>query len=392
MREPEQRCIAVLRRQLLPPSETFVRQQLLDTPDHRSLLVGLFDAQPSLELAGVAHRVVARLPGLPPATARRIVERLGLGAPVLRRALQRLRPDLVHVHFGVDAVQLADAWRALDVPVVVTLHGYDVTVQTAWWDSGAGGARMVGYHRRLAAIARQARVSFIAVSQHIRQRALALGIPDERIVVRHIGVDTALFRPAPWPGRPPRLLFVGRLIEKKGCELLIRAVARLKRRLPALRLVVVGDGPLAPSYRQLAAALAAPVEFRGALDPAGVRAELAQARLFCLPSVVAPNGDAEGLPIVLLEAQACGVPVLTSAAGGVDEGLIDAVTGRAFAPGDVDMLTMLIGALIDDDERLASMSRAARRFVETRFDLRQCNAALGRLYDERIAREAPAPS
>ena len=168
-------------------------------------------------------------------------------------------------------------------------------------------------------MANRPRVSFIAVSEAIRSRAISFGIPESKIEVRYIGVDISKFTPGgrPLTKRERRALFVGRLVEKKGCEFLVRAFANVQEAVPNASLVIVGDGPLRDPLQSLANDLKIRVQFRGVLSGADVSRELHLARVFCLPSVTAANGDAEGFGMVLLGSQASGVPVVTSALGGL---------------------------------------------------------------------------
>jgi glycosyltransferase involved in cell wall biosynthesis len=186
--------------------------------------------------------------------------------------------------------------------------------------------------------------------------------------------------------REPRVLFVGRLVEKKGCEFLIRAFAQVTKVVAHACLVIVGEGELRPQLETLANVLGVPVQFRGGLSSAEVQGELQLAKVFCLPSVTAANGDAEGLPIVLLEAQASGVPVVTSAKGGSGEGIRDGVTGLSFAERDTDALASCLIRLLTDDMTLRAMAFEGPRFVSQSFDLSLCTDALEELYDNIVAR------
>ena len=111
--------------------------------------------------------------------------------------------------------------------------------------------------------------------------------------------------------------------------------------------------------------------------------------MFCLPSVTAANGDAEGLPISILEAQACGVPVVTSARGGATEGIVPGVTGLAFGEGDVVALGDRLLELLGNDSLAQSMSAAGPKFIAEKFDIASCTRALEDLYDAQL-RAAPA--
>ncbi len=275
--------------------------------------------------------------------------------------------------------------------MLVTLHGFDINVDREWWETGHGGLAMRDYPARLLKLAWQPGVSFIAVSEAIRRRAISYGIPARKTAVQYIGVDTSTFTANGRPilERELKVLFVGRLIEKKGCEYLIRAFATVQRAVPEARLVIVGDGPLRESLQRLAMKLDVRVEFCGVLSAAEVREQLNLARVFCLPSVQAANGDAEGFGLVILEAQASGVPVVTSALGGAIEGISEGVTGYSFAARDIDTLTTRLIRLLTDDAIAAAFAEAGPRFVAQNFDLFQRTEELEQAYDKQAASLAP---
>jgi glycosyltransferase involved in cell wall biosynthesis len=149
---------------------------------------------------------------------------------------------------------------------------------------------------------------------------------------------------------------------------------------------MVGDGRLRDRLESLASQLSVPVTFTGVLSTEQIREQLHATRVFCSPSITADNGDAEGLPITILEAQACGVPVVTSARGGAREGIVHDVTGYAFEERDVERLSEYLIRLLHDDRLAASMSRAARRNIEEHFELNSCTQKLENLYDSWISR------
>jgi glycosyltransferase involved in cell wall biosynthesis len=233
-------------------------------------------------------------------------------------------------------------------------------------------------------LAREPAVHFIAVSKAIRARAIEYGIPAEKVIVRYIGVDTSVFRPGPIPisERRKRILFVGRLVEKKGTEYLIRAFAQVRNKVIDAELVIAGDGPLRESLVALARSLNIPVDFRGAVSSDEVKQQMHQARVFCLPSIIAGNGDAEGLPIVILEAQASGVPVVTSAKGGVGEAVLHNDTGMVFEEGMVNMLTHHLTVLLNDADLATTFSARARIQVAAQFSLTSCSGTLETTYEE----------
>ncbi|GBQ28088.1 glycosyltransferase [Gluconacetobacter azotocaptans] len=374
--------VGIYRTEILPLSETFVRDQSLALQRWKPVMIGerLVDRLP---LDGLAARTRYSGPATLPQRARSLLARtLDMAPPGLTRIARHVRPSLIHAHFGFDGVEAWHLARSLSVPLLVTLHGADITTHMDWFAAGRSGRRWKGYPRRLERLASRPEVSFVAVSDHIRDAAIAVGLPADRVHIRHIGINPGRFTPQdPSPGRrPPVILFLGRLVEKKGCRFLIEAFSRIGRTLPAAQLIVAGDGPERPALEAQAGTMGN-VVFTGAVSRDRVQALMGQARVFCLPSITATSGDAEGLPLVLLEAQASGVPVVTSARGGVTEGIVDGQTGYAFAEGDVDALADRLLAVLTDDALADRLGAAGSGFVRQQHDIRHCTDALEDLYD-----------
>ncbi len=379
--------VLVCRFDLLPSSETFIREQVLAYSSWRPVLVGMRRIASGLPLDGLDVRILENCtPTSVGERYRKLLRVLGVAAPGLTGRLRREAASLIHVHFATDAVAYWPLVRRLGLPVVITLHGYDINVYRETWERGFLPSFYNRYPGRLLSLAAQDRVHFIAVSEAIKRRAIDYGIPPERISVRYIGIDLSRFR---FGGRPlcerrRRILYVGRMVEKKGGALLLIAYARVRASIPDAELVMIGDGPLLESHIKLAADLNVPVAFLGNLPSSEVKQQIDEARVFCLPSITASNGDAEGLAMVILEAQACGVPVVTSARGGVTEGIIDGVTGFSFAEKDIATLGERLIKLLLDDGLTSSMSRHAARHVAERFDIRQCTKSLEDLYENLV--------
>ncbi len=376
--------VLVCKGRLLGFSETFIRDQILSCSSWHPVLVG-FERIDGLDLRGLDVRILgagaSRSAGR---WLRKVCSELNVPPPGSVARLRCENASLVHIHFGTEILNFWPIARRLQLPVLVTLHGADINIHPRSWERGWVRLGDRRYPRRLKRMAADPAVHFIAVSEAIRQRALDYGIPAERLSVRYIGIDLGRFRPdgPPISTRPNRLLFVGRFVEKKGGEYLLQAFARLRQRFPDLQLAMAGDGPLWSEQRRLAQSLGVPVEFPGRLTSEQIRAELNRARIFCLPSITAGNGDAEGLPISILEAQACGVPVITSARGGATEGIEPGVTGLAFPEKDIEALTHSIESLLRDPARMDRMSAAAASFAARRFNIQACTRQLESLYDE----------
>jgi len=379
--------VLVFSHELLPLSQTFVREQVLSYQRWHGTLIGYSRDKAGVPLEGLDFRILQKDK---PSLLERVVDkarRVTFGAPHLyAQGLRKERAALFHAHFGPAGTQSWPIAKELGLPMLVTLHGFDITVRPEWWQThGTGNMRT--YPERLRELAREKNVHFIAVSEGIRRSAVEFGLPADKISVRYIGVDCRAFAPSGLPvgARRPRVLYVGRLVEKKGLEFLIRAMAKLRRDIPAAELIVIGDGDRRQALEALAESLNVNANFLGACAHDEVRAQMYLARAFCLPSIIADNGDEEGLPIVVLEAQACGVPTLASSRSAGSEGLVDGVTGFAFAERDVDDLAEKLFRILRDDALADSFSRAAPIFIARNFDILLCTQRLEQLYDERLS-------
>ena len=381
--------VAIFRADLLPISETFVRDQASALNNWQPVLLGRREVAAGLETPGIPREIV-------PETRNGVAGavRFWLCRPD-QRLVEQLRAaevDLVHAHFGTNATEVWPSVKAAGLPMLVTLHGYDINVHRTWWERGHAGVRSQIYPRRLLIMARDPAVRFVAVSQAVKRRAMDYGIDEKKISLAHIGVDMRRFGPGevPLSRRSKRILFVGRMVEKKAPLLLIRVYSELRKELPEAELAMIGEGPLLAAAKRLAAELGAPVEFLGARRSQDVLAQMHKAKVFCLPSITAANGDAEGLPISLLEAQACGVPVVTTDSGGTEEALKRGVTGFACKEGAVQEFVAGLRRVLTDDQFAARAAIEAPRFVSGMFDIRECTRKLELEYDRLALPGRPA--
>jgi colanic acid/amylovoran biosynthesis glycosyltransferase len=190
------------------------------------------------------------------------------------------------------------------------------------------------------------------------------------------GVDTDEFAPTPAAGRAePVLLGVGRLVPKKGFDLLIEAAARLRARGCPVRVRIAGGGPesdrLAARVREFG--LAGSVELLGDQNNAAVRDLLREADVFVLPCRVSGDGDRDGIPVVLMEAMAAGLCVVSGDLPALRELVAHQRTGLLVSPGDLDMLVVNIEHLLKEPAQRAELSAAGRRRVEEEFSTRVNN-------------------
>jgi colanic acid/amylovoran biosynthesis glycosyltransferase len=362
------RRVLVFKEWLLPPSETFILAQATALSSYVPIFAGLERAHPSLALPQEPVLLSNRGRSISDLRAK-LYRRTGI-APFFHREAKRSHPDLVHAHFASGGRAALPLARALRVPLVVTLHGADVTVRASRIDF----YRQLGEHASL----------FLCISEFIRERALEAGFPPQKLLVHYIGIDCNLFAPSAPPGEPQGVLFVGRLVEKKGCEYLLRAMQLVQRAHPQCELTIIGDGPLRPSLEELAKELNVRCQFRGIQPAAVIREALRRAKVFCVPSVRAANGDSEGLGIVFAEAQAMGVPVVSTAHGGIPEVVAHRLTGLLAPERDYEALADALSLLIDDENLWQSFHREALGRMKQHFDLRTQTALLEKIYNKVI--------
>lgn len=363
----------VFRKRLLPYSETFIADQARHLERFRATLTGYsLDRSGSHLLEGlecVPLSARTRLPGL----AKLLFKRYGRIPAAWLRALRERRPTIVHAHFGPDGLVAAPLARALGVPLVVTFHGFDITIREP----------LNHYRRRIGTVFASA-TRVIAVSSYIADCVRERGCPAEKIRRHYIGIDTRRFTERTEPVDEPTVLFVGRLVGKKGCEYLVRAAARLGESLPGLQVQVIGDGPLLEALKALAAELRAPVAFLGRQPPAEVSARISRAAVMCVPSVTEANGNSEGLPMVVPEAMASGVPLVATRHSGIPDAVLDGETGLLVAERDEEGLAEALSRLLQDRGRRGAMGRAAASRARERFDVRKQCRLLEEIYDEAV--------
>jgi colanic acid/amylovoran biosynthesis glycosyltransferase len=368
--------VAIFRDWLLPISETFIRAQIDALTRFEGVYVGCIRAH-GLEISG--HPAVLMRPGFLGRAERLLLGEFG-AAPILTPDLRRRQPRLIHAHFGPDGVLAMPLARALGIPLVVTFHGYDATVKDATHNKTRSGRWYVKRRGQLKANV----TTILAVSRFIAGKLFEQGFPPEKVQVHYIGVDTEQFKPQCDSAPERKVLFVGRLVENKGCEYLIRAMEPLQKEMPDVELMIVGDGPLRDSLESMAKTRLRRFTFMGGQPPEIVRDLMSRAAILCTPSVTTESGNEEGFGIVFIEAQASGLPVVSFASGGIPEAVKHGETGYLAPEKDWRTMSKYIASLLTDPYRWEQFSRAGRSFVEREFDLKVQTGKLEEIYQQVI--------
>ncbi|MGZ5504404.1 MAG: glycosyltransferase family 4 protein [Chthoniobacterales bacterium] len=196
------------------------------------------------------------------------------------------------------------------------------------------------------------------------------------------GVDISQFRRAEFKSEPPRIISIGRLIEKKGFPDLIRACQRLKERGREFRCEILGEGPLEELLRgQIRdAALNDCVHLLGPATQREIIARLASANVFVLASVLTSDGDMDNLPTVIMEAMAAGLPVISTALAGIPEMIQPGVNGELVPPGNVEQLASAIDAVLSDSVRAQELGERGHQLAVEKFSLAENVSALRKFF------------
>jgi colanic acid/amylovoran biosynthesis glycosyltransferase len=270
-------------------------------------------------------------------------------------------------------------------PLVVAFRGADTTKYLA--AHGARAFRAVFRHGSL----------FLPVSEEFARRLRALGCPADRLLVHRTGIDVSALQ---WrtrelaPGDPLRVIAVARLVEKKGLGDLVEAVRLLRDRGIPVALDIVGRGPLEAAL-QLAitqAGLDGAARLRGWQPQQAALAMIDRAHVLAQPSIVAANADEEGIPNVLKEAMALGLPVVATRHAGIPELVEDGVSGWLVPERNAEALAGALERLYRHPETWRRMGAAGRAVVERDYDIRRLNDRLEQLLADVAAGRPPQPA
>lgn len=322
-----------------------------------------------LALLSVLGRVIAGY-RRSPLLARALVTVL-VACAHARDLASRPRPPHIHAHYAT--YPALAAWvcgRLIGTSYSFTAHAHDLYVDTSMLDTKIADACFV-----------------VTISEYNRTLLERHNPGHTPIRVLHAGIDTSAypFRPRGIPGDGPvRALTVASLQQYKGHAVLLAALAMGGSSVDRLTLDLVGDGVLRSDLEALVDRLGLGwrVLFLGSRSEDEVRTCLDTADLFVLPSVVADDGQMEGLPVVLMEALACGLPTVSTELSGIPEIVIDGVTGLLAVPGDATSLNHVLAEMIERGSGASDFAEAGRALVTGEFDLKHSVSELSAMLSE----------
>lgn len=352
------------------PSETFLQSHADHLPGNVLVVQGGMIGDRYVRSRAIPVRAVRKLI--------RIVRGQGFDAEVTAcysKVFRRFKPHVVLAEYGETGVDVMEACVKSRVPLVVHFHGYDASRHDCL-------ERMRLPYRRMFDVA----VAIIAVSRAMRETLVELGAPAEKVHWNPCGVDCNAFGGADPAHAPPVFIAVGRFTEKKAPQLTLLAFAQVHRTNPQARLRMVGGGPLLDSCRDLAYGLgiADAVTFLGVCRPSTIQQEMRDARCFVQHSLRAPNGDAEGTPVAILEASASGLPIVSTRHAGIPDVVIDGATGFLGDERDVSAMAEKMRLLADQPASAGAMGHAGRQTIIERFSMENSIQGLWRVIERCI--------
>lgn len=293
----------------------------------------------------------------------------------LTNILREQKVDLIHARFGVTGAEILNIRQRLGIPMLTSFHGFDLPTNVRTKDK---------YKGRLERLYREGN-AFTATSNNMKKTLVESGCPKQKIYVHHSGIDINKFsfrnREFPADG-VITLLSVGRLVEKKGMKYLIDAYRKVYEIYPKIRLRIAGDGDLrqelTEQVKQLK--LEKTVTLLGAVSHDEIIREMQRAHIFALASTTTHEGNQEGIPNVLKEAMASGLPVISTRHAGIPELVRTGKSGILVQERDTEEMAQALLHLIQSPDQWNKMGKAGRKTVKRLFNMKKQIAELEDIY------------
>jgi len=385
---PTHRVLHLIRNYLLR-TETFIYSQVRETPAYRSFVMARNLRENGADRCPLPDlQIYARdsSPGIGRSWASAnygLLKRMTRHETAFYLAcIDRGRPDLIHAHYGPDARYFLPVLERLPQPAVVSFYGFDASSFPRRF-RGFGGFYLKPMFHRVQRV--------LAMSEDMKADLVRIGCPADKIRIHYPnGVNLKVFSSFPrqaTAGRNAVILNVAALEERKGQEDLIKAFERVVRHFPSVELRIAGEGPLRSRLEKAirACGVGDHVRLLGHLPYERLPEELCRADIFCHPSVTSSAGDKEGIPTIILEAAATGLPVAATRHAGIPEAVVDGVTGFLVGERDPSALAERILQLLRDPSLRLRMGEAGRDHVRERFELGKLAEKRRAVYDDLLA-------
>lgn len=296
------------------------------------------------------------------------------------RVLIQRKAKLIHGHFGPSGWLMLPVKRYLRFPLVTTFYGRDMSML----------AQLPKWRTRYQELFQEGDL-FLVEGNHMKQHLIQLGCPEMKVRILRIPVDTCrlAFKPRKPKGEQKVvLLFSGRFTEKKGLIYALKAVKRARESLKNIEFRIVGDGKLREEVERFIAdeGMSDWTHLLGFLDYGQYIEELQHADIFIHPSITASDGDSEGgAPTVILDAQAVGLPVLSTYHADIPEVVVPGKSALLSGERDWEGLAKNLLFLLENQEMWEQMGTVGREHVENHHQISKIVSQLEDMYEELIA-------
>ena len=362
--------VLIFTKRVLPLSNTFVAAQGNNLPNFQPIYIGLRSNKSGIDLIDGQSTCVQEQYEALPVISRLMLDGMQHLMPAWKTALTDLSANLIHAHFGKGGYYCSPIAEKLNLPLITTFHGSDITQRDKF-----------SYNKKHRKIVFQQSSKIIAVSKFIENKLLKAGCPPEKIIQHYIGIDTQYFSSVGQKSEQPTILFVGRLIEQKGCQYLIQAMKIVQAQLPEAELIIAGDGKYQEKLVKSSADFRN-ITFLGAQNRTQVKALMSSAWLTCLPSIKMKRGNEEGFSTVCIESQAMGTPVVGFDTGGVSEAVEHGVTGLLSPEKNIEQLAKNLLTLLKSNPLRTSFSSAGVERTNRLFNIKWQCQILESIYQE----------
>lgn len=289
--------------------------------------------------------------------------RFSFHSQTLSNLIARKRIALIHCHLGVEGVYGLSYKRKFSLPLVVSFHGFEFFVP---FHRRYKNPTFFNYCRHYQRLAREGDI-FLCVSSATRQDLISLGYPPEKVVTLYLGIDQSLLpKKEEYFGKTTKIIFVGRLTEKKGILTLLSAYKNIAQKYPNVSLTIIGDGELRKKVEKVIREnrFGDRVIWKGAIPNQETLKEIARGDIFILPSYKTKDGNQEGTPYTIFEAQGIGLPVISTYHSGIPEIVNDGETGFLVKERDSKGLEEKLSLLIENPSLRKKMGEAGKEFIK----------------------------
>lgn len=274
--------------------------------------------------------------------------------------LKKEKVDAILAEYGSTGIAVQDVCQAMNIPLVVHFHGYDAYSKKVIRKIGNRYPRLF-----------QNASAVIAVSKHMEEQLVKLGASPDKIYYSPYGVDLSNFNVTNPSDNPITFLAVGRFIEKKAPHLTIKAFSKVVKKVPEAKLQMIGDGALLGKCKDLVKSLhiSHKVQFLGACSHEEVTNRMQTVRAFVQHSIQASNGDCEGTPVAILEAQASGLPIIATRHTGIMDVVLEEETGVLCYENDIDKMAENMVRIAENPQLAFKLGQAGREQVANKFSM-----------------------